>query len=239
MIDFNYEYNNTGSKITILFLHGWGLSGNSFDKIISNLNSVSYIKLDLCGFGNSDMPKDYFDVYEYAYQIFLLLKKIRVKSVMIVGHSFGGRLAIILSSVFKINIKNLVLTSSAGLIKFDLNKYMKIMVFKLVKILVDFKILPVKILNHFGSRDYKNARGVMQKIFTRTVNQDLSFLLHKINVSTYLVWDKKDKDTPYWICRKLHKCINNSNLIFYNNGGHFVAFCNISKFSNLLINICN
>ena len=76
MLKINYYYKNNGSQKTIVFLHGWGLSGNSFGGIINNLPSVSILKIDLYGFGKSQMPKNYFDTYEYSYQIFLLLKKL-------------------------------------------------------------------------------------------------------------------------------------------------------------------
>ena len=104
MCEMNYEFVNNNTELTVLFLHGWGLSGKSFDAIINRMKQVSYIKVDLFGFGNSEEPKSYFDVYEYAYQIFLLLRKNNVNKVVIVGHSFGGRLAIILSSIFDIDV---------------------------------------------------------------------------------------------------------------------------------------
>ncbi len=234
-----YEFNNVGSRVTIVYLHGWGLSGNSFDKILSYIGDVSYVKLDLLGFGRSSEPEEYFDVYEYAYQIFLLLKKLGIKNIVFVGHSFGGRLAIILSSVFDIDVKNMVLTSSAGLIGFNLIRWLKIKIFKFKKSLVNLGILNKKNLIKSGSKDYLNASKIMRKVLVKVVNQDLTFLLKNINVKVYLVWDKKDKETPLWICKKLNKNILNADTIFYKTGGHFVAFKNANKFAKLIKNIAN
>jgi pimeloyl-ACP methyl ester carboxylesterase len=236
MSEINYEFVNNNTKSTVLFLHGWGLSGNSFDGIIKRLNNVSYIKLDLFGFGNTKEPKDYFDVYEYAYQIFLLLKKINIESIVIVGHSFGGRLAIILSSVFDLNVKSVILTSSAGINKFSIKKHLKIKLYKVSKLLVKIGVANKKILNRFGSKDYKNASEIMKRILSRVVSQDLRFLLKNISAEVYLVWDKKDSETPYWICKKIHKLTRQSKIITYDNGGHFTAFNNVNKFA-LLINV--
>ena len=97
MSELNYNYIDKGSKKTIVFLHGWGLSGEVFDKCVFAMPSVSTITIDLYGFGKSYEPKDYFDTFEYSYQIFLLLKKLNIDNIIIVGHSFGGRLGIILS----------------------------------------------------------------------------------------------------------------------------------------------
>lgn len=234
MNKINYEFKNYNTNVTVLFLHGWGLSSNSFDKIIQKLNKVSYIKVDLFGFGNSEEPRDYFDVYEYAYQIFLLLRKLQVENLVIVGHSFGGRLSIILSSIFNINIKSIVLTSSAGINRFSIIKWMKIITYKILKKLVVLKIINNKVLIRFGSRDYQSATFVMKKILSRVVNQDLKHLLKYIKCNVYLVWDKKDKDTPYWICRKIHRFTEYSKIILYKSGGHFTAFKNVNKFSCLI-----
>ena len=127
----NFDYINNGTDKIIVFLHGWGCSKNIWNKIINKLNNVSILNIDLFGFGESDEPRDYFDTYEYSYQIFLLLKKLDIKNIVFVGHSFGGRLAILLSSIFDLSISGCVLTSSAGLNKFNLVKWVKIKWYKM------------------------------------------------------------------------------------------------------------
>ena len=231
MINLHYEFNNIGSKTTVLFLHGWGLSGNSFNSIISRLNPINVLKVDLYGFGKSSESREYFDAYEYAYQIFLLLKELSIDEVIMVGHSFGGRLSIILSSVFGINVKNLVLTSSAGINRFNIKTWCKVRLYKLIKFLIKLKIISSKKLKNYGSRDYKNSSVIMKKILVKVVRQDLRFLLKNITTKTLLIWDKNDKDTPYYICKVLNRNIKNSQVVLYKNGGHFVAFANINKFA--------
>lgn len=234
MIKIHYEYKNFSSKKTVVFLHGWGLDGDSFNSIIKRVKAISTVKIDLCGFGLSDKPKEYFDTYEYAYQIFLLLKKLKVKNIVLVGHSFGGRLAIVLSSKFNINVEYLILTSSAGINKFNLKVWFKIKFYKILKCLNKFNLISNKFVECCGSTDYKNASKLMQKILTKVVNQDLKFLLKFIVAKVLLVWDKKDRDTPYFICKTINKHVKQSKIILYNKGGHFVAFCNINKFTELL-----
>lgn len=240
MLKINYNYLNRGDK-TIVFLHGWGMQGNCFDRIISLIDkNFSIIKVDLPGFGKSEKPKTYFDTHEYAYQIFLLLNKIKVKDIILVGHSFGGRLAIILASVYGVKISNLVLTSSAGLNRFYLSKWLKVKFFKLCRKLVKCKVLSKKYLDKFGSRDYKVLDGNMKSVMSRVVNQDLTCFVKKINVRSYLVWDKRDKETPYWICKKINKIINSSEKILYRVGGHFAVFKNSVKFASFIngLKIC-
>jgi pimeloyl-ACP methyl ester carboxylesterase len=161
--NLNYELIGKSGP-AIVFLHGWGMNKDAFNNVISLFdNDQLILKLDFFSFGNSDDVEDYFDTYEYAYHVFLLLKKLNLDEVYLVGHSFGGRISIILSSVFDVNICGCMLTSSAGLNRFDIKKSIKIISYKIAKFLCRKKILPCKILRRFGSNDYKNLKVVFTK----------------------------------------------------------------------------
>lgn len=241
MNKINFDYKKGDKDTVIVFLHGWGIDGSSFNKIVGSLSSdMSILKIDLPGFGLSDEPKEYFDTHEYAYQIFLLLKKLSICNIVLVGHSFGGRLAILLSSIFDINVRALFLTSSAGLNRFNLIRWIKIKKYKILKKLVKCNILNDAVLLKFGSSDYQNANIILKIVLKKVVNQDLSIFIKMIKIKdVYLVWDKGDKETGFWICKKLHRHIKYSKIIIYNSGGHFAAFKNFRKFSRLLTDVYN
>lgn len=240
MLKMNYDFVNKCNECAIVLLHGWGLSKECFDNIASLINvDLSILKIDLPGFGKSEYPKDYFDTHEYAYQIFLLIKKLKLNNIILVGHSFGGRLAILLSSIYNINVEALVLTSSAGLNRFSLLKWLRVIRYKFLKYLVAKKVIAKSAISKCGSDDYKKLQPIMKGVFVRVVNQDLTCYLSSIVVKrVYLVWDRCDNDTPYWICKKLKKHIINSQVVCYGYGGHFTAFKNMGKFAKLLNEIC-
>lgn len=231
----SFDYINRNSRSVYVFLHGWGMNKKSFDNIKNKIVDNSVLTVDLYGFGESDKPKDYFDVYEYAYQIFLLLKNLNINSVILVGHSFGGRLAIILSGVFCIDIDRCYLCASAGVKCVTYIEKIKIIKFKIYKKLVYLNLINKNVLKNFGSTDYKNADGVMKSVFVKVVNQDLLYLAKFISCKTIIVWDKKDKETPYSICKKLHSEIKKSEVVLFNNGGHFAIYVNFNKFYRLII----
>lgn len=235
-LDYNLIKNN--NKSCIVFLHGWGMNKNCFEKVISNIErGYQILSLDFLGFGKSSEPSQYFDTYEYAYHIFVLLKKLNIEKVILVGHSFGGRIAILLSSVFDIEVEHLILTSSAGIITFDLCKLIKIINYKFKKILVKYKLLSYDYLQKCGSKDYKNCSANLKAVFVKVVNQDLQKHLSKISAKTKLVWDKKDKETPYKYCKILNKNIKNSEIKLFDTGGHFAFLYNVSKFSKIINNL--
>ena len=235
----NLDYELIGKKEpVIVLLHGWGMDKSCFKKLVPILKTnQKIVSLDFFGFGKSSVPRDYFDTYEYACYVFLLLKKLNINNVILVGHSFGGRIAILLSSIFKLNVSSLILTSSAGINKFSIVKKLKIFRYKFLKSLAKYKIVNKKYLEKFGSVDYKKANLNLKKVFVRVVNQDLKYLLYKIDSKCTLVWDKKDKETPYSICNILNRKIKNSKILNYSNGGHFAFLYNINKFADV-INMC-
>ena len=91
-------------KPKICFLHGWGGSSSDFSLITNNFESIA---IDLPGFGKSKEPESSMNPKEYAeYIINLIPDTVEV----LVGHSFGGKVAVHMS--FMKNYKNLVLIGS-------------------------------------------------------------------------------------------------------------------------------
>lgn len=236
-MNLNLEYReiNDDKNKYVLFLHGWGMNKNCYEKIASSINCKS-ITLDFFGFGKSGEPNNYFDTYEYAYYVYVFLKSKNINSISIVGHSFGGRVAILLSSIFDIEVNFLFLTSSAGININSFGKKLKVYYYKLFKFLVNKKLLNARVLKKFGSKDYKNCNENLRSVFVKVVNQDLKKHLHKITCNTILIWDKKDKDTPYKICKILKINIENSRKILFKNGKHFAFLYNQNKFINIINN---
>ncbi len=218
-LDINYKYYfSSDEKDTILMLHGWGCKGDIFKQHVDNLqDKYNILIVDLYGFGQSIDPKPFFDTYEYAVQIYLLLYRLGLGKVHVLAHSFGGRLALILSSLFDIEITNMVLTGCAGLkVKHSLGYYIRVGLYKLCKRL--------GLYLDSGSRDYNSANSIMRKVLTRVVNQNLDYLLYRIKSKTMLVWGKMDKETPMYMCSKLHKNITDSSVMLINSGAHFCIF---------------
>ena len=68
----NFEYLKRDDN-TIVFLHGWGGSLNSFKAAFdyfNNNSNYSLLNLDLPAFGKSETPKKIFTIYDY-YEIVL------------------------------------------------------------------------------------------------------------------------------------------------------------------------
>jgi len=92
----------SGGGRPCICLHGWGrgVSSEAFSSIREHLKDaeVDIIAPDLPGFGKSDEPPRAWTVDDYADCIEELVKQLKVKDVFLLGHSFGGRIAIKLAA---------------------------------------------------------------------------------------------------------------------------------------------
>ena len=228
--DINLSYQKYGDgKDTIIILPGWGETRNTFLEIINILmiDYTIYI-LDYPGFGNTKFPNYNLTMDDYASLIISFLQQLNISNPNIIAHSFGGRIAILLSGKYNIPIKNLILIDSAGIKpKMTLKKKFKL---KLYKALQSFaNILPKTIkskvktylFNKFSSSDYQALDENMRETFKNIINLDLTKYLSKIKANTLILWGEKDIDTPLKDGKIMNKKITNSELIIFPNCTHF------------------
>lgn len=228
--DFNIYYEKYGNgKTNILILPGWGDTRGTFHKMIEILKEFFTVYIiDYPGFGNSSFPNRDLDIYDYANLIKDFITINSIDNPILIGHSFGGRISIILTGLYKINIKKMILIDAAG-IKHKKSLKMKIKQFIYKSLKTISKILPKNIKNKylnklisiFGSTDFKNLNPNIRKTFIKVINEDLSKYLKYINTSTLLIWGEEDKDTPLNDGKLMNIKIEDSGLIIIPNSGHF------------------
>ena len=106
----------TGKGDPFLILHGWGASSRSWIKIQEKLSeNFKVFSLDFPGFGKSDLPPKEWEVQDYVKLIVEYAEKIGIEKFYLLGHSFGGRVSIKLTSQFPEKINKLILVDAAGI----------------------------------------------------------------------------------------------------------------------------
>ena len=216
----------------LVFLHGWGGSLVSWISTAEAMARIGFycVVVDLPGFGQTPEPNVVYGVTDYAKEVERLVQCLGIRELSVIGHSFGGRVAIVLSARGNVNIKKLVLVDSAGVIpRRGVRYWCKVKKYKRVKKLVETGKLPKDSLKTYGSKDYQELTPIMKGTFVKVVNEDLLLTAKTIKVPTLLVWGRKDKDTPMYMARKLHGAIRDSTLVVY-NAGHYSYLDNFREF---------
>lgn len=227
-VDVRFQDGGTGPLV--LLLHGWGDTLATFDKLIPELGEKRFVRLDLPGFGGSELPGELWDVSQYAAFVRHFLDKFGVaEPSVLVGHSFGGRVAIkgIASGLFK--PKQLVLIASAGVVaRGGARRGVFSLLAKAGKFLTAFPPLSLfrerlrrRLYRLAGSADYLQA-GAMKETFLKVVSENLKADAEKIKIPTLLVWGERDTETPLAEARILEKTIGGARLDIIPEAGHFV-----------------
>lgn len=232
--NININYIQYGSGSDVVLLHGWGQNIAMMKPIGDRLQKNHRITiLDFPGFGESEEPKTALTVYDYCEILEELLKKLKVKNPVIMGHSFGGRIAIIYAS--RNEVEKVVLFGSPCIRK-EVKPSLKLRMLKSLKRIPGINKLEGFAKNHMGSRDYKNASEIMKKILVNVVNEDLSECAKKINVPTLLIWGDRDTEAPVEDAKELEKIIPDAGLIVLPNSTHYAYLENLSQVINILNN---
>ena len=228
--DVSIYYEKYGdNKKTILILPGRGNTRTTFTNIINFFkdNYTIYI-IDYPGFGNSPIPEKELTIYDYTNLVRDFLDEMQIKNPIIIAHSFGGRIATLLTGYYKEKIDKIIMIDAASikprksikaLIKQTTYKILKKLTYLLPRLKQEY--YRQKLLKFFGSTDYQNLPNNMHKTFKNIVNENLIYYLKNIESETLLLWGKLDKDTPLKDGYKMNNLIKNSALIIFPKGNHF------------------
>ena len=244
----NIAYSETGKEDgnPVILMHGWGCDSGTVNSIARILEpGYKVYNFDLPGHGKSDEPNDLPDgqpwgVEEFAELIEEFIEKMRLEKPSLIGHSYGGRVSIVLAS--RNDVSRLVLVDSAGIKpKRPLKYYLKVYSFKCAK-----KIFPIilgkkrgeKALNAWrgkaGSSDYRRASAMMRRVMSKSVNQDLRHLMPGIKAPTLLIWGEKDTATPLSDAKQMERLIPDAGLVTFPGCGHYSFLDNPGQFRAVL-----
>ncbi len=226
VFSIDYKVIGNGDKL-IVFLHGFGGGFESFAEIAQMLSDR--YKCMLISFFEKE-PEEVLNIYDYYHYVRECISKVQASEIIVVGHSFGGRVGIKLAANNLCD--KLVLLDSAGLKpKRGIKYYYKVYTYKLKK------KLGLNIEN-YGSDDYKTLSPIMKQTFINIVNHYQNKEIEKITIPTLIYWGKEDKETPLEFAKTFNKKIKNSRLIVIENCGHFSYLQSKSTFYNCLRSFC-
>lgn len=236
-------YDETGPQHgePIVLMHGWGCDHTTVRSIAAILEPKFHVyNIDLPGHGKSDEPASAWGVEDFTDLIEKFCKLNKIENPTLIGHSFGGRISLLMSS--RNPISRMVLVDGAGIKpKRKPKYYIKVYSFKTAK-----KILPKifgkkkgneiieKWRGKSGSADYRNSSPVMRAVMSKCVNQDLKHVMPSIKASTLLIWGENDTATPLSDAQYMEKHIPDAGLVAFPDAGHYSFLDNPGGFKAVM-----
>lgn len=228
------------NELPIYILHGWSADPNNqakWQSFISSLkNKAEFVPLP--GLDNElSSSWGLNDYVEYVSQ------KVGSGSVVLVGHSFGGQIAIALAAKYPQKVVKLVLIDSAGLPDTRLHKRLKVGFFyilaKLGKLCTHNERLRHLLYHLAGERDYLNATPIMRQTMAKVTREYVTSFLPKITVPTLIIWGENDQITPLFMGKRFQQGIRNSVLKVLSSARHSPQFTHTEVVTNLINDFIN
>lgn len=231
--NININYVQYGQGKDILLLHGWGQNIAMMKPLGDNFcNKFRITIIDFPGFGESDELKEIWNIEKYTNMLEKFVKKVDIKKPIIMGHSFGGRVAIKYSS--RNPIEKLILFGSPC-IRTQNSLPLSVKILKKIKTLPGMNRIGEYMKKYIGSRDYKQASPIMRQTLVEVVNEDLSQYARKIEEATLLIWGEYDTEAPVIEAKELEKIMLDAALILL-PGTHYAYLENLPRVVTILNN---
>lgn len=228
----------------ILLLHGWGASSALMWTAAQQLANQGWkaYTLDLPGFGATPAPSSAWSVFDYANFVLHFMDALELDCVHLIGHSFGGRLGLILGSQHADRFDKIALSDAAGIPpKHDPVTSARLSIYKAIRdglTKVGARGLSNKLrewyAKQYGSADYQAVSGVMRETFVKVVNENLLPLAANVSRPTLLFWGDQDEDTPLWMGKTLEKTIPDAGLIVFEGAGHYAYLERLGDFIRIV-----
>lgn len=250
---FRPAQQNTSAP-ALVFLHGWRSEAAAWQGMLRALPWAGALyALDLPGFGQSPAfetatagaaHEQGATIADYGRLVEDFIAKQKLVTVVLIGHSFGGRIAIKLAAAQPQWLTRLVLTGAAGVersLGSSLKRGLMRAAAKTVKPLFAPRAMhPVRrrIYAWLGSDDYV-ATPALVGTFQNVITEDLAPSLEHIAVPTLLVWGSNDDTTPVRYGQLMEQSVPRSRLTVIEGAGHYVFLDQPQRFIAALTTFLN
>ncbi|MBI3421088.1 MAG: alpha/beta hydrolase [Candidatus Sungbacteria bacterium] len=225
---------NASISPTVVFLHGWERTAADFDalreRLANTLPNVSFLQFDLPGFGNSRLPQqEGISPAEYVQIAKELLDKLGLEKAVLIGHSFGGMLAVRFAAAFPDRVEKIVLIAAGEASKRSRRSRVIVRLARLANFFLrpildispGLEQLQERLARLLRSRDYQNATPLLRKTLALAFAEDIRPYAARLTHPALIIWGTRDQETPLADAKTYHTLIKNSRLEIL-EGDHFV-----------------
>lgn len=220
-----------GSPAGVLALHGWARTHSDFAAVLGPSTSHGAVPAhdafdalapDLPGFGATPPPPAPWGSADYAAALEPLFDRSLQSPVVVLGHSFGGRVAVALAAARPDQVRALVLTG-VPLVALARRRrspaaYRSIRALRRAGLLSEERL--EKARQRYGSVDYRNAQGVMRAVLLRVLSETYDQPLSMLRCPVEFVWADDDSEAPLAVAEKALDLVPGSVLTRCGPVGH-------------------
>ena len=218
----------------VLILHGWGHERQYWEQIAHILprydQNIKVVALDLPGFGGEKLPSSIRTIPHYAKWLTDYIKKNKLTDIILIGHSFGGRVAAEYTAKNPKTVKKLILYAAPCIYRPTDSLKRRIAFYKVFK-----HVMPHNVRKLFSSADAKAIKNPnLSCVFRNIVRHDQTSILKSLTVPTLLLWGENDKMVPLRIAQEMHELISGNAFRVMPHEGHNAHLDNPTLFAGIV-----
>ncbi len=259
-----FWYLDSGNGPAVLFIHGLTGSHRNWAQLVEKLNTDHRVLApDLFGHGASEKLMGDYSLGAHAATLRDLLDRLEIDRITLVGHSFGGGIAMQFCYLFPERVEHLVLVASG-----ELGRAVSPLL-RAATVPGAGWILPViasgwvrgrvetvgRALTSRGWRASSDTTEIWRgftsladadsrRAFLATTRSVIDpggqtvtahdHLPMAIEVPTLIVWGTRDRMIPAWHATTAHEVISDSRVVLFEGAGHFPHLDQPERFAQLL-----
>lgn len=236
----SYEYVEFGEGQTIIILHGLMGGLSNFNGVLSFFPKKGYkVIMPMLPLYEKPIADTTVKAFAEYLNDFLLFKKLQ--SVIVLGNSLGGHIALLFSKIYKSKVSALILTGSSGLYENSMGDgypkrgnydYIKT---KTEEVFYDPKIATKELVDEvFETVNDRNKLIKTLTIAKSAIRHNMANDLPLIKNPTLIIWGKQDSVTPPNVAREFHNLLPNSDLMWIDKCGHAPMMEHPDKFNSFV-----
>jgi pimeloyl-ACP methyl ester carboxylesterase len=148
---------------------------------------------------------------------------------VLMGHSFGGRIAVQAGAAYPELVRGIVLTG-VPLLRSPVEVGKPALRYRMARFLHRHGALGDRRMEayrqRYGSADYRNAHGVMREVLVKAVNEDYEMqlgALRKQGMAVEMVWGEHDTAAPVAVAERARALLgDDANLTVVDGSGHLL-----------------
>jgi len=207
------SYTDQGKGTAVVLLHGFLENKTMWDNYVFNLSKNNrVITIDLLGHGETECLGYVHAMEDQADMIFAILTTLRIRKVVLVGHSMGGYVGLAFAEIYPDYVKGLFLLNSTSradsierknnrdrAIKAVKQNYTNFVGMSIANLFSeDNRELMAKEIEKVKLQALKTPlQGIVASLEGMKIRKDREVLLHFAPYSIHLVLGKKDSVLPY------------------------------------------
>ncbi len=244
MPGLNMRYVETGKGESIVFVHGFMSSADTWDKVTPALaKDHRVIALDLPGYGYSDKPEKFtYDYGGFANAVAAFMDVKEVKKAIVAGNSMGGGVAMQLALLRPDLVRGLVLIDSAGA-RHGVNNSNVMKTLMTTPGVLDFfhalnskfftrvylskfmyydatKVTAEKVDQNYKPFFTKGAQNAIRKTIEDNDFTSLEGKMSEIKTPTLILWGENDKVIAPPVANVMKMRIRGARLVMFPECGH-------------------